>query len=64
MIVPERVGTISPKQIALEAIDWLNSPLRLLGQKEDLEALRGSKGASKKFCHEIIDLLAEKNLLD
>ena len=63
MIVPERVGNITPDQIALEAIDWLNSPSRLYGQKEDLKALRGKKGATKKFCQEIINLLKEKNFL-
>ncbi len=63
MIVPERIGEISPKQIAQEAIDWINSPSRLTGQKEDLQSLRGFKGARKKFCKEIIDLLNEKNLL-
>ena len=64
MIVPERVGNITPHQIAIEAIDWLNSPSRLIGQKEDLQALRGKKGASNKFCQEIINLLEEKKLLD
>jgi len=64
MIVPERVGKITPKQIAEEAIDWLNAPSRLLGQREDLKALRGEKGAAKKFCDQIINLLEEKNLLD
>ena len=62
MIVPERVGKITPTQIASEIIDWLNSPSRLSGQKEDLKALRGNKGATKKFCQEIINLLEEKNL--
>jgi len=64
MIVPERVGHITPSQIAEEAVDWLNSPARLLGQKKDLQALRGNKGATNKFCKQIIDLLEEKNLLD
>ena len=64
MIVPERVGNITPHQIAEEAIDWINSPSRLFGQKEDLKEIRGNKGATKKFCQLIIDLLAEKNLLD
>ncbi len=64
MIVPERVGHITPKQIALEAIDWLNSPSRLSGQKADLKALRGERGATKKFCREIINLLKDKNLLN
>ncbi|WP_269604086.1 glycosyl transferase [Prochlorococcus marinus] len=64
MIVPERVGHITPTQIAEETIDWLNSPTRLSGQKEDLQALRGSKGAAKKFCQQIINLLQEKKLLN
>tara|TARA_B100000427_G_scaffold206530_1_gene171892 strand:- start:196 stop:846 length:651 start_codon:yes stop_codon:yes gene_type:complete len=63
MIVPERVGKITPKQIAEEAIDWLQSPRRLAGQKADLQALRGNKGATKKFCQQIINLLKEKKLL-
>ena len=62
MIVPERVGHITPKEIALEAIDWLHSQSRLAGQKQDLQALRGNKGATKKFCKQIINLLEEKNL--
>ena len=64
MIVPERIGHITPKQIAQEAIDWLNSPTRLTGQKEDLKALRGQKGATNKFCKEIINLLEENKLLN
>ena len=60
MIVPERVGHITPTQIAEETIDWLNSPSRLSGQKEDLQALRGVKGATNKFCQEIINLIEEK----
>ena len=63
MIVPERVGHITPQQIAQEAIDWLNSPSRLIGQKKDLQSLRGGKGAKMKFCQQIINLLEEKNLL-
>ena len=63
MIVPERIGHITPAQIAEETIDWLQSPSRLSGQKEDLQALRGNKGATQKFCHEIINLLEEKKFL-
>jgi len=61
MIVPERVGNITTTQIAEETINWLKSPARLSGQKEDLKSLRGDKGATKKFCQEIINLLKEKN---
>ncbi len=63
MIVPERIGHITTSQIAEETVDWLNSPTRLSGQKEDLQSLRGAKGAKQKFCQEIINLLIEKNLL-
>ncbi len=63
MIVPERIGHITTSQIAKETIDWLKSPSRLSGQKEDLKALRGNKGATQKFCKEIINLLKEKELL-
>ena len=63
MIVPERIGHITTAQIAEETIEWLNSPSRLSGQKEDLQAVRGVKGATKKFCQEIISLLEEKKLL-
>ncbi len=63
MIVPERVGNISPQEIAKEAFEWLNSPRRLDGQKKDLQALRGEKGAIKKTCKEIIELLVEKRFL-
>ena len=64
MIVPERVGNVTPQQIAEETIDWINSPSRLFGQKEDLQAIRGPKGAVKKFCYQIINLLEEKKLLN
>ena len=63
MIVPERIGHITTSQIAEETIDWLNSPSRLSGQKEDLQALRGKKGATQKFCKEIINLLEAKKML-
>tara|TARA_Y100001968_G_scaffold304268_1_gene319148 strand:- start:786 stop:2063 length:1278 start_codon:yes stop_codon:yes gene_type:complete len=63
MIVPERIGKITPNQIAQEALAWINSPSRLSGQKEDLQSLRGAQGATKKFCQQIINLLIEKELL-
>ena len=63
MIVPERIGHITTSQIAEETIDWLNSPSRLYGQKEDLRTVRGDKGATQKFSQEIISLLKEKKLL-
>ena len=63
MIVPEIIGHLTTAQIAEETIDWLNSPARLSGQKEDHQALRDVKGATKKFCQEISNLLEEKKLI-
>ncbi len=59
MIVPEKIGKIMPKEIALEAKDWILSPNRLQGQKEDLRSLRGKPGAVEKLSIEIISLLKE-----
>jgi hypothetical protein len=44
-VVPERVGAISPGQIAEEAAGWLASPRRLAGLREDLRSIRGAEGA-------------------
>ncbi len=57
MIVPEKIGNIFPEEIAQEAAEWLSSPERLKGQKEDLRSLRGQPGAVEAMTQEIIDLL-------
>ncbi len=57
MIVPERVGPITPKEIASEASDWLAAPERLKGQKDDLSCLRGSSGAINALVNEVCDLI-------
>jgi hypothetical protein len=44
-VVPERVGPITPDQIAAEAADWLAHPARLAGLRDDLRSLRGRTGA-------------------
>ena len=44
-VVPERVGMITPAQIADEAADWLAQPARLAGMRDDLRSLRGQPGA-------------------
>ena len=62
MIVPERIGTIYPIDIAKEAYEWLISPERLEGQKEDLRSLRGSAGASERMAEEIIKLIPKEFL--
>jgi lipid A disaccharide synthetase len=57
MVVPERVGAITPAQIAAEALGWLQQPERLQGQREDLRALRGKPGAVAALADEVRSLL-------
>ncbi len=57
MVVPERVGPITPEQIALEADSWLATPERLQGQREDLRGLRGQPGAVRALAEEVQGLL-------
>jgi len=45
MVVPERVGAVTPAAIAEEAAEWLASPERLAGMRDDLRSLRGQPGA-------------------
>ena len=56
-VVPERVGAITPQQIADEAADWLAAPQRLQGQRADLQALRGQPGAVEALAEEVRQLL-------
>ena len=56
-VVPERVGAITPEQIAAEASDWLASPDRLEGQRQDLRSLRGRSGAVDALAEEVRSLL-------
>nr|WP_036892089.1 MULTISPECIES: hypothetical protein [Prochlorococcus] len=62
MIVPERIGKILPSEIAKESNDWISSPERLQGQKEDLRSLRGNPGAIDSMAKEIINLLYKSNI--
>tara|TARA_B100001109_G_C18850917_1_gene469218 strand:+ start:43 stop:816 length:774 start_codon:yes stop_codon:yes gene_type:complete len=57
VVVPERVGEITPQQIAEEAADWLAAPERLQGQRDDLQALRGQPGAVAALAEEVRQLL-------
>ena len=54
-IVPERLGNISPKQIAKEVENLLKNKEKLQNLKNNLLALRGKKGAAKQLAHIIID---------
>ncbi len=57
MVVPERVGPITPEQIAREAESWLTKPDRLQGQRDDLRSLRGQPGAVRALAEEVQGLL-------
>jgi lipid A disaccharide synthetase len=56
-VVPERVGEITPEQIAAEAADWLDHPQRLAGMQDDLRSLRGQPGAVARLAGLITELL-------
>ena len=56
-IVPERVGAITPKQIAAETADWLGSPGRLQGLRDDLRSQRGQPGAVASLAAMVRELL-------
>ena len=57
-VVPERVGSITPAQIAEEAADWLEHPERLAGMRDDLRSLRGQPGAVAALAGMVQELLA------
>ncbi|MFQ6538730.1 MULTISPECIES: lipid-A-disaccharide synthase [Aphanothece] len=57
LVVPERVGPITPEQIAAEAADWLASPARLDGMRADLRSLRGAPGAVAALADLVEELL-------
>ena len=57
VVVPERVGAITPRQIAEEADSWLAAPERLEGQRQDLRSLRGRPGAVDALAEEVRALL-------
>ena len=57
MVVPERVGAITPAAIAAEAADWLASPERLAGLRDDLRSLRGRPGAVAALAGLVTELL-------
>ena len=56
-VVPERVGPITPEEIAAEAADWLEHPARLEGMRDDLRSLRGKPGAVAALAGLVQDLL-------
>jgi hypothetical protein len=57
-VVPERVGAITPDQIAAEAADWLAHPERLEDVRQNLQQLRGAPGAVEAVARMISRLAA------
>jgi hypothetical protein len=57
LVVPERVGPITPDQIAAEAADWLDHPQTLKAIREELRGLRGQPGALASLAEMVRDLL-------
>ena len=57
MIVPERIGNISPKTIAREALFLIENKDHLKRISKNLLKERGGKGAAKKLAHMIFDSL-------
>ena len=55
LIVPERIGHISPIQIAKEALFLINNDKTLLQIKKNLLNQRGEKGAAEKLAHIIFN---------
>ena len=56
LVVPERVGAITPDQIATEAAGWLDQPRTLEGLRQELRGLRGEPGAVDAVARMILQL--------
>ena len=56
-IVPERIGEITPKQIAREALYLINNRKHIQDLRNNLLKQRGKSGAGKKLAHIIINLI-------
>ena len=55
MIVPERIGNISPKKIAKEALFLLKNKDQLKNISDNLHKERGKKGAAEKLATMIVN---------
>ena len=56
-VVPERVGKVSPAQIAAELQQWLADPQRLAAMAQELRQLRGPPGAVAALADLVCQLL-------
>ena len=55
MIVPERIGNISPIKIAKEVLCLINNRDQLKSIRDNLNKERGDKGAAKKLASIIVN---------
>ena len=55
LIVPERIGNISPKKIANEALSMIKNKQSLIEQKYNLSKQRGETGAVEKLARIIFN---------
>ena len=55
MIVPERIGNISPINIAREALFLIKNRDQLKSIRDNLQKERGNKGAAKKLASIIVN---------
>ena len=55
MIVPERIGNISPRRIAKEVLFLINNKNQLKEISNHLHRERGNKGAAQKLAYMIIN---------
>ena len=55
MIVPERIGNISPRKIAREVLFLIKNRNQLKSIRENLHKERGDKGAAEKLASIIIN---------
>ena len=55
MIVPERIGNISPRRIAKEVLFLIQNRAKLKSISDNLQKERGEKGAAKKLASIILN---------
>ena len=55
LIIPERIGNFSPKQIANEALFLIKNQIYLKKQKKHLSKQRGKNGAVNKLSYIILN---------
>jgi len=55
MIVPERIGNISPRKIAREVLFLMKNRDQLKSIRDNLYKERGNKGAAKKLASMIVN---------